>query len=105
MITTAASVSLVMWCCGSLRLVWASGKAVAVSTTDSAAAAPAAPVALVVQQRPIGGKQQAATLAARIIAAVEESPAVDGRCCRCSALGNDKRRLGQSLAGAPDGRL
>ena len=82
------------------RLIRAPDKAVAVATADSAAAASAAPVALVVRLRPIGGKHQAAALAGRVTAAAKVSPAAEGSCCRCSALGGEGEVLGPVSRGS-----
>ena len=75
------------------RLVRAPGQAVAVAVADSAAASLANPVALVVRLWPVNGEQRATTLAMRVVPDVEASPAVGGRCCRCSTLGDDGELL------------
>ena len=91
---------VVLW-----RLVWAPGQDVTVTAVDSTVVALAAPVALVVRLLPIGGKQQAAVLVVRLVAATEESPSVDGHCFRCSALGNDRELLRPASCMRPSRRL
>ena len=75
------------------RLVRAPDQAVTVAAADSAVTASAATEALVVRLRPVGNNQGGSTLAVRVVAAAEEFPAVEGRCCMYSALGNSGELL------------
>ena len=78
--------SMVLW-----WMMCVPGQAVVVAAADSADTTPGA---LVIWSQPNGGKQQAAALAVRVVVVTEVSTAVDVRCYRYIALGDNRKLVG-----------